>query len=477
MTAALLLAIVALPGGILGWLLANPRNNLLLFVPNEHFVIVTTVALLALVVALLVARVTLEVAHYRAFFFALGFMAMAGFFVVHALATPGVLVDPSTPGYGGSGGSVIEFSAFLSLFVPSILFAASYTNLASAFTLRRGARLGPGAPILILLVVLVLYGVLAMSQPQVFARVMVNQPPASYGLAVVSVALFTFVAWRQARLFQATQLPLSGAFVVGFLLLALAQISMVLGPVWTLAWWEYHLLMYAAVVLALGGILFEYRQGRPLRHILEGALELELDAGLGREDVDTVTALAAATELKDPDARGHTRRVAALARELARELGLPRDEWPALARAALLHDAGHLAIPDAVFLKEGAFSADEWEMMKQHVERGREILDGLGGLKREATIVAAHHERLDGQGYPRGLSGDAIPLAARILAVVDTFDALCMDRPYRSAKSTEEALDLIYQEAGTHLDPQVVAALARILRRRGTPNSSTLGRS
>src|SRR5439155_18178637 len=116
--------------------------------------------------------------------------------------------------------------------------------------------------------------------------ILLSKPPSSYGLAAFSGLLLAFTAWRQARLYLATHLPLPGAFVVAFLLLGLAQVSMVLGPVWTLAWWEYHLLMYAAVMIALGTLLLEYGRGRPLRHILDGALELKLDQGVEIENVD-----------------------------------------------------------------------------------------------------------------------------------------------------------------------------------------------
>jgi putative two-component system response regulator len=165
-------------------------------------------------------------------------------------------------------------------------------------------------------------------------------------------------------------------------------------------------------------------------------------------------------ELRDQDTLGHSRRVADLATEVARRLDLPEDEVEGIRRGALLHDIGKVAVPDAILRKEGPLDAKERKTMEQHTEFARELLEPIDFLRTAIDVPYAHHERWDGSGYPRGLAGDDIPLAARIFAVVDVFDALTRDRPYRSAWSRKEALAYIERASGRLFDPQVVAAFA-----------------
>jgi len=145
---------------------------------------------------------------------------------------------------------------------------------------------------------------------------------------------------------------------------------------------------------------------------------------------------------------------------------LPTDTLRTLARAGLLHDVGKIGIPDAILNKPGPLDADEWTTIKRHPEMGHDILARLPSLQREAQIVIAHHERVDGSGYPRALRGEQIPLEARILAVADTYDVLISDRPYREAFDRERALRILREESGTHLWEPAVRALMRSLGER-----------
>lgn len=176
---------------------------------------------------------------------------------------------------------------------------------------------------------------------------------------------------------------------------------------------------------------------------------------------EILSRLAAAAEYRDDETGRHIRRVGALSARLSARLG--RDErWTGLLRkAATLHDVGKVAIPDAVLLKEGPLTDAETRVMRRHTVIGAKLLsDGNSELVRLAETVAhSHHERWDGSGYPRGLKGEVIPLAGRIVAVADAFDAMTHDRPYRQALAVGEALQEIEDEAGSHFDPQVVEAL------------------
>jgi putative nucleotidyltransferase with HDIG domain len=167
---------------------------------------------------------------------------------------------------------------------------------------------------------------------------------------------------------------------------------------------------------------------------------------------------ARALDLRDHETMGHSRRVTELALELARRLGLDEGELDDLRRGALLHDIGKIAVPDAILRKQGSLDEAERSVMERHTEFARDLLEPIPFLRSAIDIPYAHHERWDGHGYPRGLMGEEIPLAARIFAVADVYDALTYDRPYRRAWSVAQARAYIAEGAGTHFDPDVVAA-------------------
>jgi diguanylate cyclase (GGDEF)-like protein len=167
--------------------------------------------------------------------------------------------------------------------------------------------------------------------------------------------------------------------------------------------------------------------------------------------------------------RDHVDDVARLAEAVGRELGLDAAELTELGRAATLHDIGKVAIPDAILHAPRALDEAEWEYMRQHTIIGERIIGGAPGLLDVAWIVRSSHERHDGRGYPDGLSGDEIPLAASIVSVCDAYDAMVTERAYRAARSPEEALAELRRCAGTQFHPGVVAALVRVLRRIEAP--------
>lgn len=163
-----------------------------------------------------------------------------------------------------------------------------------------------------------------------------------------------------------------------------------------------------------------------------------------------------ALELRDKETEGHSSRVEDLTLRLARQLGVQAQDLVHIRRGALLHDIGKMGIPDRILQKKGELTEEEWEIMKQHPVFGYDLLSSLEYLQQAVDIPYCHHERWDGTGYPRGLEGEEIPLSARIFAVVDVWDALRSDRPYREAWSDEKALEYIREQAGKHFDPRVV---------------------
>jgi HD-GYP domain-containing protein (c-di-GMP phosphodiesterase class II) len=240
-----------------------------------------------------------------------------------------------------------------------------------------------------------------------------------------------------------------------------------------LRWWI-RLFVYPAVTL--GGLLYYYGLGLSL-------LETLVPLGVGyviatatieyafaqmvrlrkqgvRQDILHI--LSSALDLRDRATGGHSHRVAALSLIIARHLDVSGDRLTDLERAASLHDIGKVAIPDAILSKPGPLTKAEWQEMRRHPAVGYQMVKDVPFLGAAAEIILCHHEHFDGTGYPCGFQGGEIPLGARIFAVVDAYDAITSDRPYRKARPHQYALEEIERNAGSQFDPQVVEALLRL---------------
>jgi putative nucleotidyltransferase with HDIG domain len=170
----------------------------------------------------------------------------------------------------------------------------------------------------------------------------------------------------------------------------------------------------------------------------------------------TIEGWSRALELRDRETEGHTLRVADVTLLLAKQMGIRDEELIQIRRGALLHDIGKIGVPDSILLKPGKLTDAEWEIMKKHPEVAFKLLSPIEYLRSAVDIPFCHHEKWDGSGYPRGLKGHQIPLSARIFAVIDVWDALRSDRPYRKAWPEDRVMDYIKSQSGTHFDPDVV---------------------
>ncbi len=187
-----------------------------------------------------------------------------------------------------------------------------------------------------------------------------------------------------------------------------------------------------------------------------------------------IAILVQAAEARDPYGGNHPRSVSRLALRLDSKMGLARPHLDTLAVGALLHDVGKIGIPYSILLKPGRLTDGEYEIVERHSLLGVQVLESIGELSSYLPLVRHHHERFDGGGYPDGLKGKSIPLLARITFVVDAFDSIARDRSYRHGASQEHALGEILRNSGTQFDPEVVGALARLLK-RGSRQSSSAG--
>ena len=185
---------------------------------------------------------------------------------------------------------------------------------------------------------------------------------------------------------------------------------------------------------------------------------------LARAYDTTLEGWARALELRDQETEGHTRRVTEMTLRLARAMGIGEAELVHIRRGALLHDMGKMGIPDGILLKPGPLTGEEWAIMRMHPQYAYDMLSPIAYLRPALDIPYCHHEKWDGTGYPRGLKDEQIPLAARVFAVVDVWDALNSDRPYRKAWQEDKVREYVRQQAGKHFDPQVVEMFLELLK-------------
>ena len=178
----------------------------------------------------------------------------------------------------------------------------------------------------------------------------------------------------------------------------------------------------------------------------------------------TIKGWSKAMDLRDKETEGHTQRVTEMTMRLAKAMGVNNEKMRHIQRGALLHDMGKLGVPDGILLKPGPLTDEEWVIMKQHPQIAYDMLSPIEYLRPALEIPYCHHEKWDGSGYPRGLSGEDIPLAARLFAIVDVWDALSSDRPYRPAWSSERVMEYLQSQSGKHFDPRIFDEFNKVLR-------------
>ena len=177
---------------------------------------------------------------------------------------------------------------------------------------------------------------------------------------------------------------------------------------------------------------------------------------------ETLEALGAALDLRDTETAGHSRRVSLYCLEIARAMGIGREQLRQIARGSYLHDIGKIGIPDSILLKPGKLTEEETSVMKTHARIGYDLVSRIAFLAPAAEIILTHQERYDGTGYPQGLAGDEIPVGARIFSLADTLDAMTSDRPYRRALPFAAAFEEIRREAHRQFDPEIVKVFLEV---------------
>ncbi len=447
-----LLAVVV-PLFLFVWLDAAPSIDLQLKLPRGHFYMVSAVSLIAMMLAIAVGVSGHRLRNMKVTFLSLAFISLAEIFAIHGLATPGFLLQAShLPGVAA------QLSVALTAFW--LWMSSLRSDAASVLKLARfQGRLVP-----VWAAFLCLSGVAALLFPHVTEWIPVDRNPVKWVLAFLSIIFDSVVIYQYWQSYRFTRFPLQISIVYSAGWLLVAQIIMVLGETWRISWWMYHFLLLAAMVMMLAGIYRQYGTGQNIGTALATLFHFDpaerIEAGIS----PSVRALIVATESRDPYTAGHNYRVAVFAMKLGEQAGLRPDELRSLAQGAIVHDVGKIQIPDSILNKAGALTMEERQVIERHPVFGYDMCKRLGMVKEELEIIRSHHEKWDGSGYPDGLSGVKIPKLARLLAVVDVYDALTSTRSYRQAWQHADAMRLLEENAGTHFDPDFVRIWSAICR-------------
>ena len=421
-----------------------------------HFWGISGIALFAAVACAVLIMSAPTLRETRLLFLTLAFLTIAGVFSVHGLMTSGYLAHRFH--------SSVAASPWISTLVGGVFVALSAATLPPGVE-RFVRRAGVGIFAWTAIAVATFVGAepylarLARSLPT-------DEQEVTYAIAAVSTALYAFAAWRYGEAYQFARMPSQAAMVACMVLLAEVPALMLWGEPGYASWWVYHALYGVAFGVLLIGWAIEVRRARSLGVIAEGLSMRDALAQLNRGHDAHMLELVDAIEAKDVATLGHVRRVSAYALAIGKRLGLSAGDLRSLALAAEMHDVGKIGVPDHILGKPGPLDDDERDEMRRHAPRGHEIASRTKALAPVAGIIRAHHERLNGAGYPDGLRGDEIPLLARIIAVADSYDAMTSQRPYRAPMPQSAAIAELRRVRGIELDAGCIDALIASLEDR-----------
>ncbi|WP_059172336.1 HD-GYP domain-containing protein [Bacillus sp. FJAT-27445] len=422
-------------------------NNPTLVHPHGHFYIVSVVSILASGIALLVGICGSRLRNIKVSILSLAFISLSIMFSVHGLSTPFFIFGiTSLPGV----------AAQLSMLLVTVwLWFSSFSsnNKFIVFLASRQKVLVPSWTI-----ALSIFCTIGLLNPGIVDIVPLNMNPLKIIITILILVLNGVTIHRYFQSYRFTRFPLQLAIVFSSGWIMVSQIIMVRGLLWSLSWWIYHFLLLGSMVVMIIGLYKQYAVKGTVSESLRSLFITDPFERITNSIPSSIRALVTATEEKDSYTAGHTFRVTLYALKLAEEMGLKPEELRIILQGSLLHDVGKIGIPDYILNKPGRLAQEERMLIEEHPATGFNMCKVLGFLKEELSIIRSHHEKWDGTGYPDRLSGENIPLYARIVAVADVYDALTSERSYRKAWTHGKAMEFLKDSIGTHFDPACVAA-------------------
>lgn len=414
------------------FMLATPSINITFRELEFHFYVVSSVSIIAAGISITLGISGIRIRNIQVQLVALAFISLTIFFSLHGLTTPGLLIDPNP---------VVGIAVQLSfLFLVLWLLASTLPgdNWFIKSLQKNHKYLTPawtGA--------LILISAVGFNRPDLFTIIPIHLAPLRNILSASTIilALASLFRYWQSYRYTQFQLQLNLARVAG--LITAAQVIVSTAELWALSWWLYHILLLAAMILATSSLIQHQSQGESLELVIRGMFSDTLSEKLKAGVSPKVEALVQAAEARDPYTAGHSYRVALAALKLGEALDLDPEELRALVQGSILHDIGKLKTPDDILKKPGKLTEPETKIIQEHPITGYEMCKGLGFMNDVLDIIKYHHERCDGNGYPDGLTKEAIPYLARVLAIADAFDAMTTDRAYRKSLSKDQAIKTI----------------------------------
>ena len=431
--------------GLYGFLLLPFFKEVSIILPSEHFYIVSLTSLIAAGVSYAMGVSGIRLRNLQVLFVALGFVSLTIFFSLHGLSTPGFLlgINPVV--------SVSVQISFLLLAIFLWLSTLPSDNKYLAALAKYNRLLLSSWTIL-----LILLSLLFFFRNDLILWVPLNSTPLNWIVALLTISLTLSASQRYWRAYRYTHFSLQLGLSHATSLLAATQLIASTGTLWHISWWLYHFLLLGAVSLTVYSLISQYSFGGTLNLALQGLFTEDPTERIMAGISPKVEALIIAAEAHDSYTAGHARRVALGAIRLGEKAGLSPEDLHALAQGSLLHDIGKISVPNEILNKPGTFTLEERRQMEKHTLYGYEMCKKLGFMESELELVRWHHERINGRGYPDALSADEIPEMAKLLAVVDVYDALTSDRAYRKALSHHQAIQHLEAFSSFALDKEYV---------------------
>ena len=418
-----------------------------------HFYAVSATTVLAAIACVFIIGMTQSFRETRLLFLGLGFLSIAAIFAVHGLGTPGH--------FHTQAHAELRVSSWLSVTIGAFfifLSVAPVPEKAEAVVARYGAYILGGTAAL-----MGTYIGMSFASPDWLAFLPYQSRDVQLAGTAITLGLLGFSAVRYFQAFMFARLLSQWAMFCLVVLLMEVQLSMTFGRYWSYSWWIYHGLYGLVFPILFGAWFIEIRRAGTVRALAEALSMRDAIAQLSHGYSKPIADLVEAIEWKDRYTHGHVRRVASYAVMIGKELGLSGIDLRNLALGAQLHDVGKISVPDNILGKPAKLTPEEFEIIKQHVDRGRDIAKSVKALDGAVDGIHLHHERWDGTGYPLGLAGEAIPLQARIVAVADAYDAMTSGRVYQPAVTDNAAFSELQHCRGTHFDPRCVDAFVAAL--------------